>query len=43
MMIGDWMNVITNIPNEKIREVLYNIEAFRADAINIAPVESKSG
>ena len=31
-MINDWLNLITNIPNEKMRETLYNIEAFRADA-----------
>jgi hypothetical protein len=28
-MIGDWLNLINNIPNEKMRETLYNIEAFR--------------
>jgi hypothetical protein len=31
-MINDWLNLISNIPNEKMRETLYNIEAFRADA-----------
>lgn len=41
MMIGDWLNIMSNIPNEKLREVLYNIEAFRPDALNIAPVETK--
>ena len=34
-MINDWLNLITNIPNEKMRETLYNIEAFRADAIGV--------
>lgn len=33
-MIENWLNLITNIPNDKIRETLYNIEAFRADALN---------
>lgn len=41
MMIGDWLNAITVVPNEKLREVLYNIEVFRADALNIVPVETK--
>ena len=41
VMIGEWLNVITNVPNDKLREVLYNIEAFRADAMNFAPVEPK--
>lgn len=40
-MIGDWLNAINTIPNDKLREVLYNIEAFRADALNLAPVEAK--
>lgn len=25
-MVGDWLNTITTITNEKIRETLYNIE-----------------
>lgn len=41
MMVGDWLNAISTVPIDKLREVLYNIEAFRADAINIAPVEPK--
>ena len=41
IMIGDWLNAISTVPNEKLREVLYNIEAFRPDALNIAPVEVK--
>lgn len=40
-MIGDWLNAIQTVPNEKLREILYNIEAFRADALNFAPVETK--
>jgi hypothetical protein len=35
MMIGEWLNIMSNVPNEKLREVMYNIEAFRADALNI--------
>lgn len=35
-MIGDWLNVIQTLPNEKLRETLYNIEAFRADALNFS-------
>lgn len=41
MMVGDWLNAISTVPIDKLREVLYNIEAFRADAINIALVEPK--
>ena len=35
-MIGDWLNAIQTVPNEKLREVLYNIEVFRADAMNFS-------
>ena len=35
-MLSDWLNIITNIPNEKIRETLYNIEVFRADTLLFA-------
>ena len=44
-MINDWLNLITNIPNEKMRETLYNIEAFRADAVGVSnePKQSSGG
>ncbi len=32
-LIGDWLVQIHNLPNERLREILYNIEQFRADAI----------
>lgn len=41
-MIGDWLNILHNIPNEKLREVLYNIEAFRGDALNLGQPEPKA-
>lgn len=42
LMIGEWLNTITLVPNEKLREMLYNIEAFRADAVNINPAAQDS-
>jgi hypothetical protein len=42
-MIGDWLNLITNIPNEKMRETLYNIESFRQDAVGIGQEPIASG
>ncbi len=41
-MLGDWLNLLHNIPNDRLREVLYNIEAFRADAVNLGQVEPKA-
>lgn len=40
-MMGDWLNLITNIPNEKMRETLYNIEAYRSDAVGIGSDSQK--
>jgi hypothetical protein len=36
-LIGDWLNGLSTVPNERLRETLYNIEAFRADAVSFAP------
>ncbi len=41
-MLGDWLNLLHNIPNDRLREVLYNIEAFRADAVNLGQPEPKA-
>lgn len=38
--MGDWLNGIANVTNEKIRETLYNIEQFRVDALNVTSVAS---
>ena len=34
-VLQEWINAINVIPNERIRENLYNIEQFRADAFNL--------
>lgn len=34
-LIGEWLNMLQSIPNERLRDILYNIEAFRADAFNM--------
>lgn len=41
IMINDWLNLLHSIPNERLRETLYNIEAFRADALNLGLPEPK--
>lgn len=35
IMINDWLNLLHSIPNERLRETLYNVEAFRADAVSL--------
>jgi len=42
-LMTDWLNTITTVTNEKIRETLYNIEQFRADALNLTSVQSDQG
>lgn len=39
-LMGDWLNTITVVTNEKIRETLYNIDQFRADALNVASLST---
>jgi hypothetical protein len=34
-MLNDWINGIQAVPYERIREMLYNIEQFRADALSM--------
>lgn len=34
-LMNDWLNQISTITNEKIRETLYNIEQFRPDVVNL--------
>lgn len=41
-MLNDWLNAIQTVPNEKIRETLYNIGEFRADAAKIAEPQEKT-
>jgi hypothetical protein len=34
-IMTDWLNTISTVTNEKIRETLYNIEQFRPDVVNL--------
>lgn len=40
--INDWLNAIQTIPNERIRENLYNVEQYRLDVLNISEIKGKS-
>lgn len=37
-VMNEWLNTITTVTNEKMRETLYNIEQFRMDALNVTSV-----
>ena len=39
--INEWINQISLTMNEKIRENLYNIEQYRADALNLPEIKAK--
>jgi hypothetical protein len=34
-LMTEWLNTISTVTNEKIRETLYNIEQFRPDVVNL--------
>ena len=38
----DWLNQISTVTNEKIRETLYNIEQFRPDVVNLTSAGGSS-
>jgi hypothetical protein len=40
-VINDWMNQITKVPLERIRDVLYSIEQFRGDALKLPEIKAK--
>ena len=41
-LMTDWLNQISTVTNEKIRETLYNIEQFRPDVVNLTSAGSGS-
>lgn len=41
-IINDWMNQITRVPVERMRDVLYNIEQFRGDALKLPEIQGKN-
>lgn len=38
----EWLNTISTVTNEKIREALYNIEQFRPDVVNLTSGSSST-
>jgi len=42
-LMTEWLNAITTVTNEKIRETLYNIEQFRADVLNLTSQPTAGG
>ncbi len=41
-LMTEWLNTISTVTNEKIRETLYNIEQFRPDVINLTTAGASS-
>lgn len=41
-MMAEWLNQISTVTNEKIREMLYNIEQFRPDVVNLTSAGNAS-
>jgi hypothetical protein len=40
-IIDDWLNIIQKVPFDRIRDVLYNIEQFKADALKLPTINQK--
>ena len=41
-LMTEWLNTISTVTNEKIRETLYNIEQFRPDVVNLTSAGNPS-
>ena len=41
-MIGDWLNYLHKLPIDRVRDILYNIEQFKSDALLLPEIKSAS-
>jgi len=41
-IIDEWLHQITKVPIERIRDVLYNIEQFKGDALKLPEIKPRS-
>lgn len=39
-VIDDWLNQLTKVPIDRIRDVLYNIEQFKADSLILPEIKT---
>lgn len=39
-IIDDWLNQMQKVPIDRIRDVLYNIEQFKSDALKLPEIKS---
>ena len=40
-LVSEWMANIKNVPMDRIRDMLYNIEQFKQDAFKLPEIKSK--
>ena len=40
-MIDEWLNNLTKVPVDRIRDVLYNIEQFKGDALKLPDINNQ--
>jgi len=41
-IISEWINALQKVPLDKIRDVLYNIEQFKGDALKLPEIKPRS-
>ena len=39
-MIGEWLNYLHKLPIDRVRDILYNIEQFKSDALLLPEIKS---
>ena len=42
-LIDEWMNTMHKVPIDRVRDVLYNIEQFKGDALKLPDIKSNFG
>lgn len=40
-LIDEWLNNLTKVPVDRIRDVLYNIEQFKGDALKLPDINNQ--
>ena len=42
-LIDEWLNAMQKVPIDRVRDVLYNIEQFKGDALKLPDIKSTLG
>ena len=42
-IVNEWLNAMQKVPIDRVRDVLYNIEQFKGDALKLPDIKSNMG